>query len=106
MGDEAIYPGTIDWSGENPVMYLKAAPDGPFVTPVSFFQVVVSPHGRGHAAVLRLPATTLIRLSGISRPLTAKPLASLSRSQRIRSRSSSIRSQFRLRYLNFFRNSS
>ena len=33
-------------------MYLKEADDGPFVTLVSFFRVVVSPHGRGRALVL------------------------------------------------------
>jgi len=33
-------------------MYLKEKPDGPFVTLVSFFRVVASPHGRGHALVL------------------------------------------------------
>jgi hypothetical protein len=45
-------PGAVDWSGENPGMYLKEKADGPFVTLVSFFRVVVSPHGRGHALVL------------------------------------------------------
>jgi hypothetical protein len=49
-----INPGSVDWSGENPGMYLKDAPDGPFVTLISFFRVVLSPHGRGHAAVLLL----------------------------------------------------
>ena len=33
-------------------MYLKERADGPFVTMVSFFRVVASPHGRGHALVL------------------------------------------------------
>jgi hypothetical protein len=33
-------------------MYLKSAADGPFVTLVSFFRVVVSPRGRGHAAFI------------------------------------------------------
>ena len=33
-------------------MYLKEKPDGPFVTLVSFFRVVVSPYGRGQALVL------------------------------------------------------
>lgn len=47
-----VVPGIIDWSGENPGMYLKERPDGPFVTLVSFFRVVLSPHGRGHALVL------------------------------------------------------
>lgn len=45
-------PGTVDWSGENPAMYLKDRPDGAFVTLASFFRVVLSPHGRGHALVL------------------------------------------------------
>lgn len=46
------YPGTVDWSGENPGMYLKDTPDGPFVTLLSFFRVVVSPHGRGNALLM------------------------------------------------------
>ena len=45
-------PGTVDWSGENSLMSLKADPDGRFVTLASFFRVVYSPHGRGHALVL------------------------------------------------------
>jgi hypothetical protein len=45
-------PGAVDWSGENPGMYLKEKADGPFVTLVSFFRVVLSPYGRGHALVL------------------------------------------------------
>jgi len=49
-----INPGNVDWSGENPGMYLKETPDGPFVTLISFFRVVLSPHGRGHAAFLLL----------------------------------------------------
>src|SRR5215468_8337658 len=47
-----VHPGEVDGSGENPGMYLKEKPDGPFVTLVSFFRVVASPHGRGHALVL------------------------------------------------------
>lgn len=46
--------GVVDWSGENPGMYLKAGGSGPFVTLISFFRVVTSPHGRGHAAFLLL----------------------------------------------------
>lgn len=48
----AMNPGKVDWSGENPGMYLKETADGPFVTLVSFFRVVTSPHGRGHAAFI------------------------------------------------------
>jgi hypothetical protein len=47
-----VHPGEVDWSGENPGMYLKETADGPFVTLVSFFRVVASPHGRGHALIL------------------------------------------------------
>jgi hypothetical protein len=42
----------VDWSGENPGMYLRETADGPYVSLASFFRVVLSPHGRGHALVL------------------------------------------------------
>jgi len=47
-----INPGVVDWSGENPGMYLREAADGPFVTLISYFRVVLSPKGRGHAAFI------------------------------------------------------
>jgi len=49
-----INPARVDWSGENPGMYLKESQDGPFVTLISFFRVVTSPHGKGHAAFMLL----------------------------------------------------
>ena len=52
MADTIKFPGTVEWSGENPGISLKEKPDGPFVTLASFFRVVLSPHGRGHALVL------------------------------------------------------
>jgi hypothetical protein len=53
MADAQPFPaGTVDWSGENPGMYLKETPDGPFIALVSFFRVVLSPHGRGRGLVL------------------------------------------------------
>jgi hypothetical protein len=52
MADTINFPGTVEWSGENPGISLKETPDGPFVTLASFFRVVLSPHGRGHALVL------------------------------------------------------
>ena len=52
MADPIIFAGNVDWSGENPGISLKNEPDGPFVTLASFFRVVLSPHGRGHALVL------------------------------------------------------
>ena len=50
--DSPFPGGTVDWSGENPGMYLKESQDGPFVGLVSFFRVVLSPHGRGQGVVL------------------------------------------------------
>jgi hypothetical protein len=52
MADPIVFPGTVDWSGENPGISLKETPEGPFVALASFFRVVLSPHGRGHALVL------------------------------------------------------
>lgn len=52
MADPTNFPGTVEWSGENPGISLKESPDGPFVSLASFFRVVLSPHGRGHALVL------------------------------------------------------
>jgi hypothetical protein len=49
-----IHPGTVDWSGENPGISLKETADGPFACLVSFFRVIYSPHGRGHAAFVLL----------------------------------------------------
>jgi len=52
MADVMNFPGTVEWSGENPGISLKETPDGPFVTLASFFRVVLSPFGRGHSLVL------------------------------------------------------
>jgi hypothetical protein len=52
MAEPIVFPGTVEWSGENPGISLKETPDGPFVALASFFRVVLSPHGRGHALVL------------------------------------------------------
>src|SRR3954462_158513 len=52
VADPIVFAGAVEWSGENPGISLKEAPDGPFVALASFFRVVLSPHGRGHALVL------------------------------------------------------
>jgi hypothetical protein len=54
MAGTLAFPGTVEWSGENPGISLKETADGPFTTLASFFRVVLSPHGRGHALVLML----------------------------------------------------
>ena len=52
MADPIALSGTVEWSGENPGISLKEMPDGSSVALASFFGVVLSPHGRGHALVL------------------------------------------------------
>lgn len=54
MSRPAMNPRPVDWAGENPGMYLKERPDGPYVTLVSFFRVVLSDFGKGHVAILAL----------------------------------------------------
>ena len=54
MARPPFNPNKVDWSGENPGMYLKESADGPFVTLISFFRVVTSTHGKGHAAFMLL----------------------------------------------------
>jgi hypothetical protein len=56
VADVITFPGKVDWSGENPGVSLKESADGPFVALASFFRVVLSPHGQGHAlALLQAP---------------------------------------------------
>ena len=50
MARPPVNPRTVDWSGENPGITLKDTVDGETTCLVSFFRVVVSPHGVGHAA--------------------------------------------------------
>lgn len=52
MAEPILFSGAVEWSGENPGISLKETPGGPFVLLASFFRVVLSPHGRGHALVL------------------------------------------------------
>lgn len=54
MEQQPIHPGTIAWSGENPGIYLRESENGPWTCLVSYFRVVISPHGPGHAAIVLL----------------------------------------------------
>jgi len=47
-----IHPGAVDWTGENPGIYLKDTEDGPWTGLMCFFRIMVSPHGRGNGVVL------------------------------------------------------
>ena len=49
----SINPGRVDWSGENPGIYLKIdAASDTYDTLALFFRVMLSPYGRGHAALV------------------------------------------------------
>ena len=49
----SINPGRVDWSGENPGIYLKSDPAADRYDVLSlFFRVVLSPFGRGHAGLV------------------------------------------------------
>lgn len=52
--DSVVNAGTPEWSGENPCILLKEEPDGPYTALMTFFRIVHSPLGRGHAAFLLL----------------------------------------------------
>ena len=52
MAESMVFRGQVEWSGENPGISLKTDPEGPFTSLASFFRVVLSPHGRGHALIL------------------------------------------------------
>ena len=52
MADDIVLDAPVDWTGENPGVYLKEDADGPWVTLASFFRVFVSPHGPGTAMLL------------------------------------------------------
>ena len=53
MKRTAHNPGRVDWSGENPGIYLKEhESDANYATLALFFRVALSPYGRGHAAIV------------------------------------------------------
>jgi hypothetical protein len=42
-----VNPGTVEWAGDNPGIYLRKSSDGPWTGLGIFFRVLYSPHGRG-----------------------------------------------------------
>lgn len=52
MNSTPFHSGQVDWSGDNPGMFLREAADGPFVTLMVWFRITVSKHGPGHVMVL------------------------------------------------------
>jgi hypothetical protein len=44
--------GEVDWSGDNPGIYLKDSAEGPFISLMVWFRIALSAFGKGHALVL------------------------------------------------------
>jgi len=43
-----VLPGAVDWTGDNPFVYLKSDPAGDWSSLSLFFRVTSSDHGTGH----------------------------------------------------------
>ena len=52
MPASPIHPGKVDWTGENPGIYLKDRQDGPWTGLMTFYRIFYSPHGMGHGVLL------------------------------------------------------
>jgi len=52
MSGHPIHTGIVDWSGENPGIYLKEESDGPWTGLMCFYRIVASPHGMGNGVVV------------------------------------------------------
>ncbi len=50
---DTVRPGDVDWTGDNPFIYLKHDPAAAEWSSLSlYFRVAVSPHGNGHAMLV------------------------------------------------------
>jgi hypothetical protein len=56
--------GTVDWSGENPGIYLRENETAPWLALSTFFRVVLSPHGRGTGAIVLGSPREAVGLAG------------------------------------------
>jgi hypothetical protein len=52
VGEIPVNHSKVDWSGENPGIYFRDTPESAWTSLAVFFRVVLSPKGRGHAAVI------------------------------------------------------
>ncbi|OMB97177.1 hypothetical protein A5733_10490 [Mycobacterium sp. NS-7484] len=43
-----VLPGKVDWTGDNPFIYLKTDPTGDWSSLSVFFRITASDHGTGH----------------------------------------------------------
>ena len=49
---ETVKPGTVDWTGDNPFIYLKTDGDADWSCLALHFRIALSPHGAGQAMLV------------------------------------------------------
>jgi len=49
---ETVRQGEVDWTGDNPFIYLKTDPKGEWSSLSLFFRIALSSHGRGNAILV------------------------------------------------------
>lgn len=47
-----VLPGKVDWTGDNPFIYLKTDPGGDWSSLSVFFRITASDHGTGHLTLV------------------------------------------------------
>lgn len=47
-----VKPGAVDWTGDNPFIYLKTDPEGDWSALALYFRIALSPHGVGQAMLV------------------------------------------------------
>ncbi|OLP04131.1 hypothetical protein BVU76_00175 [Mycolicibacterium porcinum] len=47
-----VLPGKVDWTGDNPFIYLKTDPEGNWSSLSLFFRITASVHGAGHLTLV------------------------------------------------------
>ena len=47
-----VNPGRVEWAGDNPGIYLRESPDGPWSGLGIFFRVLFSAHGQGSVMII------------------------------------------------------
>jgi len=52
MSNHPFPEGAVDWSGDNPGIYLKDVAEGPFISLMVWFRIALSAYGKGHVLVL------------------------------------------------------
>ena len=48
----AVNPGRVEWAGDNPGIYLREFPDGPWAGLGIFFRVLFSAYGQGSTMII------------------------------------------------------